>query len=330
MTRSLTHSPLAKIGFFSPLAGVGVDCGYGYAAVQLITAWQRMGIPVWAYDREAPVAFNMGQPHYYEVVDGAFNIGYTPWESSHVPEAWIKYMNLMDEVWTTCEENARWYRAAGVSKPVKVLHHGLNRDHWPLAQRRLKDGEPFRFLHVGGDARRKGADIVYKVFRELFKGNDKFELTLKARRLEFGPMGSNVHHIDEVLSTEDLTQLHLDHHAMIYPTRGEGFGLIPFQAAATGMPTAVTNWSGPADYIKFCYPIRVEEMVTPDYVPHEGLWAKPDEDSVAYWMESFARSPDYFFRNAYRKATLMDSWSWDNIAEFAVKSMTDSLTQLPS
>lgn len=97
---------ISKIGFFSPLAGVGVDCGYGYAAVELIKAWQRQGVPVWTADKDAPVCFNFGQPHFYERVEGKLNIGYTPWESTGVPRAWIPKFNLMDEVWTTCEANA--------------------------------------------------------------------------------------------------------------------------------------------------------------------------------------------------------------------------------
>lgn len=331
LNRSLQQSRISKIGFFSPLAGVGVDCGYGYAAVQLINAWQRKNIPVWGFDREAPIAFNMGQPHFYERIDGALNIGYTPWESDEVPRAWVRQMNRMDEIWVPCSANAQWYIDGGIKVPVRVLHHGLNREHWPLKIRKLRHDEPFRFLHIGGDAPRKGADIVYKVFKELFGNDDRYQLTLKGRKLFFDVDAKNVTHWSSILPADLLTNLYLEHHAMIYPSKGEGFGLIPFQAAATGMPTAVTNWSGPVDYMKYCHPIRVSKFVEADYEPHEGNWAEPDENSVAYWMESFVRSPDYFFNKAFRNATRMDSyWSWDNIATIAIEFMTNSLEQLES
>lgn len=306
--------------------------GYGYAAVQLIEAWQRRLVPVWGYENEAPIIFNMGQPHWYhDYIEGAWNIGYTSWESTDVPPAWPMYMNLMDEIWTPCEANAQWFRDGGVTVPIRVLPHGLNRIHYPLQKRYKKPDEPFKFLHIGGDSRRKGADIAYKVFRELFGDWDGVELTLKGRRFEFDPKGANVNVLTDVISQDEMRELYLDHHGMIYPTRGEGFGFIPFNAAATGMPTAVTNWSGPVDYMKHCYPIGVEMLVEPDYEPHVGLWAEPDEHSIAMWMESFVKSPDYFFQSAYRKASSMDSvWSWDSVADKALKWMTESLVSLPS
>lgn len=316
---------IEKIGFFSPLSGVGKECGYGYAAYELITAWQRMGIPVWAYDREAPVAFNFGQPHFYERVKGKLNIGYTPWESNHVPEAWIKYMNLMDEIWTPCEANADWYRDAGVEVPVRVLHHGLNRNHFPLVKRVKRDDEPFKFLHIGEPAQRKGGQMAYEVFRDVFGDRDDVHLTLKGKP-RFDVEGDNVTVIRTMLDMPELTQLHLDNHFMIYPTNGEGFGFIPFQGAATGMPTAVTNWSGPVDYMDHCYPIEVEALVEPDYIPHEGLWALPSRESLGNWMESFIKHPHTYFTDAYLKSQDMDAyWSWDNIAKTAVEFITDSL-----
>jgi glycosyltransferase involved in cell wall biosynthesis len=305
--------------------------GYGYAAVQLITAWQRMNVPVWSWDRDAPVVFNFGQPHFYERVEGKLNIGYTPWESTKLPDSWPTMMNQMDEIWTPCSANATWFEEGGITVPVRVLHHGLNRRHWPLKYRTKAPDEPFKFLHVGGDAERKGADMVYNVFRKVFGNDPSVELILKGRKFTFDPSGKNVRVVKEVLPLEELTNLYLESHAMVYPTKGEGFGFIPFQAAATGMPTAVTNWSGPTDYMTHCFPIRVEELVEADYEPHEGLWAKPDELSVAGWMESFVRSPKYFFNRAYRKAQLMEqNWSWDHIAKIAVKYMNESLIKLPS
>lgn len=321
---------LSKIGFFSPLAGVGTDCGYGYAAVELITSWQRQGVPVWTSDSDAPVIFNFGQPHFYERVEGKLNIGYTPWESNMVPKSWVRSMNRMDEVWATCEENAKWYRDAGVKVPVRVLHHGVNRSHYPIRKRRITEGEPFRFLHIGEPTPRKGGEVAYRVFRSTFGDSSRVHLTLKGKP-HFKVVGSNVSVIEDRLDQEGMTKLYLDHHSLIYPTNGEGFGFIPFNGAATGMPTAVTNWSAPVDYMRYCFPITVEDMVVPDYEPHVGQWAKPDEENLAMWMNYFVKSPNYYFTKAHRLATTMDAkWSWDAIGKRALEMMTDSLNRLPA
>lgn len=326
MQTTKNTSRISKIGFFSPLAGAGTDMGYGYAAVQLIQAWQRKGIPVWAFDRDAPVIFNMGQPHFYERVEGKLNIGYTPWESTKVPSSWITYMNRMDEVWTTCHENARWYEAV-LDVPVRVLHHGLNRKHWPVKRRKLNG--PYRFLHLGGDSPRKNAELVYEVFQDLYAGNPDVQLILKGRRFSFEPVGKNVLTHTDIVPQDVLFDLHESCHAFIYPTKGEGFGFNPFNAASSGMPTAVTHWSGPADYMEKCFPIYTNGLVPADYEPHEGYWADPSPYWVEFWMKKFVEMPEKYFDIAYRKATHNeDYWSWDNISNIAVEYMTDSLMRL--
>lgn len=321
----LNTSSVEKIGFFSPLAGVGVDCGYGYSAVQLISSWQRQGVPVWGFDRTAPVIFNFGQPHFYERVEGKLNIGYTPWESNEVPEGWLPYMETMDEIWTTCEANATWYREAGISIPVKVLHHGLNREHYPLRRRWVNAGSAYRFLHIGEPTPRKGGEMTYRAFREVFGDREDVRLTIKGRP-KFKIDAPNVDVIDRILSQDEMRGLYLSHHAMVYPTNGEGFGLIPFQGAATGMPTAVTNWSGPVDYMDYCFPINVKELVVPGYEPHTGMWASPSEDHLSMWMEDFVDHREHYFDKAYLNGFRMDKdWSWDSIARRSLKMLSDSL-----
>lgn len=321
---------LPKIGFFSPLAGVGTDCGYGYAAVELITAWQRHGVPVWSFDREAPVVFNFGQPHFYERVEGKLNIGYTPWESSKVPESWLLYMSQMDEIWTTCQLNKEWYEDAGLTVPVKVLHHGVNPNHYPPVKRTVPEDGVVKFLHIGEPSPRKGGATAFRVFKETFGDRGDVHLTLKGRP-RFKVDEPNVSVIADKLSQEEMSELYQDHHALIYPTNGEGFGFIPFQGAASGMPTFVTNWSGPEDYMRYCWPIRVEELVEPDYEPHEGLWAKPSDTSLSLWMGSIAARQDRYFDIAHKKALALHAdWSWDKIGQDALEMMISSLNGLPS
>jgi glycosyltransferase involved in cell wall biosynthesis len=319
-----SYQSISKIGFFSPLGGVGTTCGYGYAAVELIKAWQRLNIPVWSHDDEAPVIFNFGQPHFYDSFDGKLNIGYTPWESTGVPKSWVTKMNKMDEIWTPCNANAEWYRDAGVEVPIRVLPHGINREHFPIKGRLL--GSRFNFLHVGEPTPRKGGAIVYRVFKDVFGDDPRFHLTLKGKP-KFKIHGDNVTVIREHISQDELRELHEESHCMVYPTFGEGFGFIPFQAAASGMPTIVTDWSAPQDYMEFCTPLNVEKLVETTYEPHLGMWAKPDESHLAQLMLDVTQNHEERFQEAYAKAQRMDAnWSWDAIAKQAVEYLAESLT----
>ncbi len=58
------------------------------------------------------------------------------------------------------------------------------------------------------------------------------------------------------------------HDVMIYPTYGEGFGFIPFQALATGMPVISTHeW---ADYKKYLGPLKLNSTLIDS--PCYGYW----------------------------------------------------------
>ena len=315
-----------SISFNGSLLGVGTACGYGYSAVELITAWQRQKIPVWWCKEDAPIAFSFAQPQFYEWQnDSQLKIGYTPWESTQLPYGWVDKMNQMDEVWTTSYACKDWFVENGVTRPMRVLHHGINREHFPRRLRKRSEGDVFRFLHIGEPADRKGGEYVYNAFRDAFGGRKDVSLTLKGNP-RFEVDCPNVDVVPDMLSQEDLLKLYYDHHAFVYPSNGEGFGLLPFQAAATGMPTLVTNWSGPVDFMKFCWPISVRELREAHYEPHEGLWAIPSMESMILQMEYMVDSPDYYFHHAFLKSQKMDEeWSWDAIAKRSLKWFEEAL-----
>jgi glycosyltransferase involved in cell wall biosynthesis len=55
---------------------------------------------------------------------------------------------------------------------------------------------------------------------------------------------------------EELVNLYHRHHVLIYPTWGEGFGFIPAQALASGMPVITTYpW---AEYKEFIGPLKIK------------------------------------------------------------------------
>ena len=318
-----------SISFNGSLMGVGTNCGYGYAASELIQAWQRAKVPVWWAKEECPISFSMSQPDFYDFESPwQYRIGYTPWESTKIPGAWPRKINELDEFWTTSEACREWFLKGGIEVPIRVLHHGINREHFPLKMRDLQKGKPFTFLHIGSETKRKGGLMAYEAFKDAF-GDDPTKCLVLKGSPQFKTSGSNVIVINSYLTQESLRDLHLEAHAMIYPGNGEGFGLIPFQSAATGMPTLCTDWGGSRDYMDYCWPISVEKLIPCDYEPHEGYWAQPRYESLKLWMEYFADSPNYFFNKAYQKGKkLGEKFSWDEIARISLGWMAQGLGQL--
>lgn len=55
--------------------------------------------------------------------------------------------------------------------------------------------------------------------------------------------------VPDELSDEDMGPLHLAGDAFISLTRGEGFGVGAFEAAAAGKPVIMTGWGGRLDFL---------------------------------------------------------------------------------
>lgn len=236
-------------------------------------------------------------------------------------------MNQMDEIWTPSEANKQWFIDGGVKTPIRVLHHGINRNHWPRKKREIGNG-PLRILAMGADAPRKGSRLTLEAFKAAFPTPraSGVELVIKGKPWWDYKRTRGVKLIDSYMSHKQLTNLYLSCHAMFYPCNGEGFGFIPFDSMATGMPTWVTNWSGPQDFIQFGYPLKVSKLVETNYWPHEGLWAEPDFDFLVESMRQFADSPTGYLEDAYEMSAYMDEdFSWDKIAEKSITWMEEIL-----
>lgn len=280
-----------EISFYTHVGGADTSQGYGYAGVNIVNALNKLGVKTPYNSDTAPIQLNFTQPWYYqwENRDNQLKIGYTPWESTKLWETWPEYMNLMDEVWATNDFTAEVFKANGVEKPIHVYEHGIEPIWTPFNR-----GTPrkIKFLHVGEPAMRKNGQMVYDAFYDLFGNDDNYSLTIKAngfstiRHHRDGifdePINAcrNVNLITEVLDIEDLINLYHNHHILVYPSYGEGFGFIPIQAMATGMPVIMnTSW---ASYKRFVVTEPVEDKLIESPWPdvHPGEMLEPDFESL--------------------------------------------------
>jgi glycosyltransferase involved in cell wall biosynthesis len=107
---------------------------------------------------------------------------------------------------------------------------------------------------------------------------------------------------------------------MIYPTMGEGFGMNPFQAISTGMPTICTNITGCEDFAYLSVPLDAEwyeaKYNSDSYGSDTGLWAKPNYCDLINNMENVVN-----YYNDIKKATIQsakilhETQSWSAVAD---------------
>lgn len=301
--------------------------GYYNAGINTIKALQQKQTAVFYNREEINYHINFCSPLYYQLKN-KYKIGYTPWESTKVPNSWRYNMSQCDEIWATSTFVKEIYEQNNVHTNIHVIPHGVT-DEWTIFERELTG--KFNFIHVGGDSKRKNAQMVVDAFLELFDGNLDFQLILKYNNYCHAEIYLNnslvpaINHpqiigIPDIFDIEDLVRLYHKCHCMIYPTSGEGFGLIPLEAMATGLPTILTNATGCTDYAHLGIPISAT-MIKADWNDHvyntdTGLWAAPDFDEILTTMETVVNEYDIVADSAVKSARIVHAeWSWPAVAD---------------
>lgn len=325
----------AMISWYTPPVGVGV--GYGYAAVSLIKALNSHKVSVMYDNIDAKVYISFVQPEYYRGLKDQYRIGYTPWESTALPASWPGMMAEMDEIWTTSKFCKDVYDAYDIKS--KIIPHGVDPEIYSIVDRSISD--KFVFLHIGGPTERKGAQRVVDAFLKVFdnKKYDDVFLILKSN----GPsearwykgdtyMGNiathpKVHVITSYLDESDLADLCHRAHCMVYPTNGEGFGLIPFQAIATGMPTICTNATGCADFAELSIPLDYTWIAGEGI--HIGDWVEPDFDDLCEKMLFAYENWESAKKLAMQSAHIIHAeQKWEDIAAQVIHILGDKIYQV--
>jgi len=323
-----------NISFSTVIANLKSKNGYGYAGENIVKSLNNLGHFVPFQDPKSKVQFNFSQPAHFKLHKNQYQISYTPWESTVIPEDWKEYMDACDEIWTTSDWCANVFEDNGY-KVDKVYPHGIDPIWKPY--KRQDDGI-IKFLHVGEPAPRKAGQMVVECFINLFGNNPEYSLTIKADQINTtrvynnfidkniigAPenLYSNINLITEVLTNEELVQLYKSHDVLIYPSYGEGFGFIPFQALATGMPTICTN--GWAHYEKYLGPLKLKSKIidSPWPFPHKGKVFEPNRQHLLELMRdvsiNFKAYSNYYFAQSTK---IHKDYNWDQLTENAFKDI---------
>lgn len=315
-----------RISFNSPIDPDNIKGfnGYGYATNRMLTSLKNLGYEVGHNDGTADIGFCFNQPHHWKFYGDQYKIGYHPWESTLLRPGWADIMNQCDEIWTPSPIIADWYtRYAGITVPVYVYEHGVD-DVWTTVPRVVED--KFKFLHVGAEASRKGAKEVMSGFRRAFPKTDHVELNLKiiSEGWKIGSLrGINI--INGTMSLPELIQLYHDNHVYVYPSWGEGFGLTPLQAMATGMPTiTVPGWAPYASFLDPNLYIGSRYKRSPWAALHPGYMLEPSLDDVIdrmrYAYNNYSEVTDYSYGIVEK---LTQFYNWDRLTKEAFEALED-------
>ncbi len=224
------------------------------------------------------------------------------WEETSVPTDTIDHLNRhFDAVLVASEAVKRALINSGCRPSIFVIpigvDHLITEDVLPKETQQPTDGQPLRFLHISSTFERKGADVLLAAYLDAFSADDAVELYIKT----FPNPHNQIHALLETFSAlherpakviidesplddAGLLELYRSAHAMVLPSRGEGFNLPAAEALALGLPVITTGNSGHADFccqgtatlINFRFAASRSHLHADD-----ACWLEPDQADLA-------------------------------------------------
>lgn len=280
------------------------DCdGYGRMGVRLIAELLRHGVQITPFQQQwttvpawlgrlagfdfSRLTLSMMSGDWVEPVAGRQWV-FSMWEDTKLPDEWVVRFNAFSErIIVPCEHNAQVFRESGVTKPIHVVPLGISPYEFPLITRPAH--ETYTFLTWGDRGWRKGYETACLAFHKAFPLDQypDVRLLIKARTEGL----QNIVMKDTRVSiwradVPNMSDVFVHADCVAFPAKGEGWGLPPREAAATGLPVIATRWSGLEVGIdEWAYPIERFTFQRSVLSDAGGEWVIPSYEELGEKMK---------------------------------------------
>jgi glycosyltransferase involved in cell wall biosynthesis len=250
-------------------------------------------------------------------------------EGSEMPDGWVDIINRRnpERIIVPCEANAETFRKGGVRAPVHVIHGGTDPDEFPIVSR--ETNRPYTFLALADRGARKGWSEVWQAFYKAFErpqDTPDVRLLIKVR--------PNSNDVTDLIAkaqnpdprvriwTEDVATMREVYAAcdcFCFPSRFEGWGMPPREAAMMGLPVIVQQHGGLDDghtrEWAQVLPLGTLERIPTIFENIKGEWMKAGIGALAKTMrwcyDNPAEAREYGMNAA---AWLREHQTWDHTA----------------
>jgi len=239
--------------------------------------------------------------------EGQHRVLFSMWETDTLPSNFRRWLGQFDQVIVPCEHNVELF--SEFHNDVSYCPLGVNHKFWyPMG---TKNDGVFRFQGGGSLWHRKGLDVLVKAFNAL-KLPDA-ELHIKAaphaKDVPSRNLGDKVFLDRTWMSPIEQRDWYNKADCFVAPTRGEGFGLMPLQAIASGIPTIVSDSTGQAQFAHLAFgvvPCGKSKAET------TGLWDEPNQKILEELMMEAYQNRGTIRQVAISRIPETKAFSWSN------------------
>jgi len=318
-----------QIQFIAPPAH---SDGYGQSRGFIEEALLLFGINLDKNFTGQKIGIAYGYPEMVDMLKTPIKVIFTMFESTKIPQEWYKHLEKSDLIIVPSRFCQEVFKNAGFESVVVPLGYD---DKTFVYKQKDYEKEPFVFLHYDAFNQRKGWDLVFKAFNEEFR-SESARLILKTTKLAGYPfpiMKSQYPQIDvikEQSKSEELADLLQNADCFVLPSRGEGFGIPPLEAIATGTPTIIPNAHGFSEYFskEHFFEVRIKESTPALYERYKGVdtgtMSEPDVEDLKRQMRFVYEHRSYAFEMAEKSSQwVKENWTYKQTAQRLASILSD-------
>lgn len=256
----------------------------------------------------------------------------TMWETLSIPPPFRENIHEFDTIMVPSYSNVELF--SRYHDNVHFIPLGVDPTRWHY-QEPTPPGAEFRFL-ISGRGNRKGMDLAYEAFRQVFHGAKPPKagmpipkLIMKSVRGVGDYFSTGIDHVTGKLTADEESDLYASAHCYLQPSRGEGFGLQPLQAIALGLPTILTNAHGHESFAHLGIPIGATESKADYFIYGDaGNWWEPNLEELCEAMFDVYMNWEAHVQRAKVSAEIAaKDWTWRNTTDRYMEILGDEIAK---
>lgn len=325
--QELQRAPESSLkGVYLSTVSQGGKDGYGVSSAKIISELRRLNVDIVTHYTGQKIGVLFHNPYSVLRMESPYRIIYTMFESDKIPDDWKDYLEAADKVLVPSRWCQQVFKKAGIDAEVVTLGYDDRTFKFTHRPNRLANNQTFTFLHYNAFNIRKGFAEVFKAFTQEFRKDEPVKLILKTNLrsipLPITPAQyPNIEIINETMSDTELFELHSRSDCFVFPSRGEGFGITPLEAMATGLATIVPNAHGISEYFNKEYMYEAEVVET-----CPGIYSRYKEQDVGKMvicsvpqlrkqMRYIYEHQDEALEKGRKASEYVKAWTFENTAK---------------